>query len=239
MDISVITPAHNEELHIGKCIDSVKAAAEHASLNVEHIVAINRCTDRTEEIAVSAGCRIVHEDARILSRIRNVGAAAATGQIIVTIDADSWMSPNMFSEIKRMLDSGRYIGGGVRIWPERFSLGIVCSVMVVVPFVAWHRVASAGMFWCFKADFDELNGFDESYICVEDVDFAQRLRKLGRGKAKKYGTIRRAHITTSCRKFDLFGDWCLVRNPKMVYDIFKRKQKSADAFYYDARSGKK
>jgi glycosyltransferase involved in cell wall biosynthesis len=45
--------------------------------------------DRTEEIAVSLGCRMVREDARNLSRIRNAGVSAATGEMIVTIDADS------------------------------------------------------------------------------------------------------------------------------------------------------
>ena len=54
MAISVVTPAHNEEQYLGKCIGSVKAAAQSAQLlDVEHIVVLNRCTDRTEEVAVS------------------------------------------------------------------------------------------------------------------------------------------------------------------------------------------
>ena len=234
MDISVVTPAHNEEQYLGKCISSVKAAAQSVSAGVEHIVVVNRCTDRTEEVAVSGGCRIVREDARNLSKIRNAGVTEARGDIIVTIDADSWMSSNMFSEVIRFLNSGRFVGGGVLIYPERWSLGIVCSLMVVLPFVLWHRV-SAGMLWCYKYDFDAIGGFDESLICVEDVDFAKRLKQLGRTKSKRYGTIRKAFLTSSCRKFDQFGDWCFVRNPKVVYDIFKRNQKAAEAFYYDAR----
>jgi glycosyltransferase involved in cell wall biosynthesis len=235
MNISVITPAHNEAHYLGRCIDSVKIAAQRASIRVEHIVVLNRCTDNTEKIALSGGCRIVREDARNLSRIRNAGAAKIQGKIIVTLDADSWMSPNMFSEVVRLLDSGRYIGGGVRIYPERWSLGIVCSLMVVIPYVIWHRV-SAGMFWCYKCDFEAIGGFDESLVCVEDLDFAKRLKQLGRSRRQRYGTIRKAHVTTSCRKFDQFGDWYFVRHPWVVYDIFKRKQKAADAFYYDSRS---
>lgn len=234
MKLSVITPAHNEEDVLAACVSSVSASARHAGLDYEHIVVLNRCDDRTEEIAVSLGCRIVREDARNLSRIRNAGVHAATGEIMVTIDADSVMSPNMLSEVVRMLNTGRYVGGGVRIYPERWSLGIVCSLLVVVPFVLWHRV-SAGMFWCFKRDFDSIGGFDESLACVEDVDFGTRLKRYGRERGLRYGTIRRAHITTSCRKFDQFGDWYFVLNPGLVYDIFRRKQSVADAFYYDAR----
>lgn len=233
MDISVITPAHNEEKFIGKCTDSVKAAAEFTSLKVEHIVVVNRCSDQTEETAKAAGCTIVHEDARNISRIRNAGAAVAQGKILTTIDADSWISANMLAEVVRLLETGRFIGGGVLVRPERWSPGIFCSLLVVVAFVFWHRVGSAGMFWCYKKDFDAIGGFDESLICVEDVDFAKRLRKHGKAKSKKYGTIRKARMTTSCRKFDQFGDWCLIRNPKTVLDIFNRKQEAADRFYYD------
>ena len=147
MDISVITPAHNEEQYLGKCIESIKAAAQYAQLDSEHIVVLNRCTDRTEEIAVSSGCRVVHENARNLSRIRNAGVAEAQGNIVVTIDADSWMTTNMLSEVIRRLGSGKFIGGGVLIYPERWSLGILCSLLVLLQFLLWHRV-SAGMFWC-------------------------------------------------------------------------------------------
>jgi glycosyltransferase involved in cell wall biosynthesis len=235
MDISVVTPAHNEEHYLGKCINSVKAAAQNVSLHVEHIVILNRCTDRTEEIAISGDCRVVHENAHNLSRIRNAGVSEARGSIILALDADSWMSSNMLFEVIQYLESGKFIGGGVRIRPERWSLGIACSLMVVMPFVLWHRI-SAGMLWCYKSDFNAIGGFDESLACVEDVDFGRRLRDLGRKRCKKYGTIRRAHITTSCRKFDQFGDWYFVRNPKVVYNIFKRDQQAADFFYYNARS---
>ncbi len=242
MELSVITPAHNEEDHIEKCIDSVKAAARFlkaaarfSKCEVEHIVVLNRCTDRTESIARERGCQVVTEDARILGKIRNTGVAHASGEIVVTIDADSWMTENMLAEVVRMLGTGRFIGGGVRMYPERISLGILCSVMIAAPFILWHRITSAGLFWCTKQDFDALGGFDESLVCVEDVDFAKRLKKRGRGFGKKYGTIRRASITTSCRKFDIFGDWYLVRNPKVIYDLFSRNERAADEFYYDAR----
>jgi hypothetical protein len=232
MFISIITPAHNEEKYLGKCLSSVKKAAQSASVKYEHIVVINRCTDQTESIARSLGCRIVHENSKNLSCIRNAGVAHACGDIIVTIDADSWISENMFTEVIRMLNSGQYIGGGVRIYPERLSAGIFCSLLIVMPFVLLHGV-SVGMLWCFKSDFDAVGGFNESLICVEDIDLARRLKKLGKNTSKHYGTIRKAHMITSCRKFDQFGDWYFVRNPKLVYDIFTCKQDAANEFYYD------
>jgi glycosyltransferase involved in cell wall biosynthesis len=234
MRISVITPAHNEAAHLEKCLRSVRRAAEAAAVTHEHIVVLNRCTDETAFVAARGGGRIVHDDTRNLSHIRNCGAAVARGEILVTLDADSRVTPNMFSEVLRRLAAGRYIGGGVRIYPERWSPGIVCSLLVVAPFLLRHGV-SAGMFWCQRRDFEAIGGFDTRLVCLEDFDFARRLKAFGRRQGKRYGTIRKARLVTSCRKFDPFGDWYFIKHPKMVFDIFKRRQKAADAFYYDAR----
>ena len=66
------------------------------------IVTVNRCTDRTEEIAVARRARVVQTEARNLAKIRNTAAQSATGDIIVTIDADSRMSPKMLVDIDRL-----------------------------------------------------------------------------------------------------------------------------------------
>lgn len=233
--ISVITPAHNEEQFIEKSLCSVRAAAKEVTEVVEHIVVLNRCTDKTGEIAKRHGAKVIVEDSKNLSRIRNKGAEASKGDIVVTLDADSQMTPNMLVEVKKKLDSGIFIGGGVKILPERISFGIIFSLAVVAPFVLWHGV-SAGMFWCLKKDFDAIGGFDESLACIEDIDFGNRLKRYGRDSGKRYYKIRKAHIVTSCRKFDQFGDWYFFKNPMVVYRVFKRDQKQADQFYYDTRS---
>ena len=161
--------------------------------------------------------------------------AKATGEIIITIDADSWMTPGVIEAVARKLGSGRCIGGGAYIRPERMSLGIFCSLLLVVPFLLMHRV-SAGALWCYKRDFEAIGGFNESLVSVEDLDFAVRLKRYGKRVGRAFGTLRRDYIWTSCRKFDQFGDWYLVRNPQLVWAIFSgRNRAAADQFYYDAR----
>ncbi len=120
---SILIPARNEEKYLPGCLEAVARAATPFPDQVEVIVTVNRCTDRTEEIAVAHGARVVHTEARNLAKIRNTAAQWATGDIIVTIDADSRMSPNMLADIDRLLRSGRYIGGGVMMWPERLVAG--------------------------------------------------------------------------------------------------------------------
>lgn len=233
--ISIITPAHNEEKFIEKSLCSVLVAAKEITEPVEHIVVLNRCTDKTGEIAERLGAIVIIEGSKNLSRIRNKGVEASKGNIVVTLDADSQMTSNMLVEVKRMLDSGKFIGGGVKILPERLSLGIIFSLAVVAPFVLWHGV-SAGMFWYLKKDFDAIGGFDENMACVEDIDFGKRLKRYGKNSGKRYYKISKAHIVTSCRKFDQFGDWYFFKNPMVVYRVFKRDPKQADQFYYDNRS---
>lgn len=233
--ISLVIPAHNEEKYIGRCLASVKAAAAHIDTPVETIVVLNRCTDSTADIARRFDAAIVKENARNLAKIRNAGVRAAGGDAIVTIDADSWMSANMLTEVRRHLTAGKYIGGGVRIRPERLSAGILFSLMMVAPYILLARV-SAGMFWLTRTAFDAVGGFDEQLVSAEDYHFAVKLKQYGRAHGFKYGTIRRAHIVTSCRKFDRFGDWYLFKNPRLVREILKgHNQQAADHFYYNPR----
>jgi len=232
---SIIIPARDEEKYIGACLDSIEAAAKDFPGQVEVIVAINRCTDRTEEIARSRGAIIVHCDEKNLAKIRNTAAKHARGEIIVTIDADSTMTDNMLYEIDRKLSSGKYIGGGTVLRLDRTSLGIVISFMLFVPVIFMLGIL-AGLFWLYREDFEAIGGFDESYFSGEDIAFAKRLKAYGKTKGKRFGIISKAHIVTSSRKFDTFGDWFIITHPILVYKAFTgRHREIADEIWYDTK----
>jgi len=234
MKVSVIIPARNEEAFIGRCLESIQVAKANFDGEVEVIVSLNRCTDRTEEIAMRYGAAIVSEDSKNLSRIRNRAAEAATGDVIVTIDADSRMTPNMLCEIARQLATGKCIGGGVTILPERVSVGILVSVLLMLPYGIVHRI-SAGLFWCFRSDFMAIGGFNDGLITLEDVDFAKRLKAHGKRNGKRFKTIMRAHIVTSCRKFDQFGDWYFIKHPRFVRRLLRGSPEAADRYFYEVK----
>lgn len=235
MKISVIIPAHNEEEYLPDGLDSVAAASEICSCEVETVVVLNRCSDRTEKIARDCGALIVKEDAKNLSLIRNAGVAASSGDVIVTVDADSRIHPQFLRVILEKL-AKNYIGGGVMIFPERWSLGIVASASMVLPYVAKYRV-SAGAFWTTRGSFDAINGFNPEFVTIEDIDFAVRLRDFGRSQGKKWGTVWTAPLVTSCRKFDQFGDWHLIRDRQFVKRVFDgRDREVANEYWYDQRS---
>ena len=239
---TVVIPAHNEEKYIGKCLRSIKTAAKYVAPDrVEIIVVTNRCTDKTAAIARHYGARVLNNNKKCIASIRNTGIYAASGKIVVTIDADSVMTKYSLVEIKSMLQSGRYIGGGANPMFDRMSVGIAFSSLYVALNLLPTMIKNGGylsgaMFWFYKKDFDMIGGFDESLVSLEDMDFAKRLKKLGAGRGQKYGTLKRSYVITSSRKFDEFGDWYLIKNRKLTKRIFTGKDRdAADQFYYDVR----
>ena len=237
---SVVIPAHNEEKYIGRCIGAVRSAAKYVSPDsVEIIVVANRCTDNTCAIARYFGARVLVNDEKCIAAVRNTGVNAAKGEIVVTIDADSLMTKYSLAEIRELLRSGEYIGGGANPKFDRASLGIAVSSIYValnlLPVMLKNGgYLSGAMFWFYKRDFDTIGGFDESLVSLEDMDFAKRLKKLGDRRGKRYGTLKRSYVTTSSRKFDQFGDWYLIKNRQLTKRIFTGKDRSAaDSFYYD------
>jgi len=232
---SVVVPAHNEELLLPRGLAAIAAASEPVE-SVEVIVVANRCTDSTIAIAQRAGAVVVESDARNIAAVRNAGARAAHGDALVTVDADCVMSPRALAEIGRLLESGRYVGGGTKVLPERKSPGIraTYAVMEVTSFLA--RM-SAAMFWCRLADFIEIGGFDEQLLLAEDVEFARRLRAHGRETGRRFKKLRTAPVVASTRKFDRFGDWHMFRMALELREIraaYKGTDSAwADRYFFD------
>ena len=237
MKFSVIIPAHNEAKFLPACLSAVNRAITQHHADAEIIVILNRCTDATEQIALSNGARVVREDQRNLSAIRNTGARAATGDVLVTVDADSIVSENLFAEIEQKLKTGRYIGGGVTIRMERTSPGIALTMLMLNVFMFFTRL-SGGVYWCSLEDFRAVDGFDEKLPFGEDLDFAKRLRAHGHLTRRSFTTLKQAYIVTSCRKFDKFGDWYFFKmvlfHSKEVRDGLQGKSTEfQDSYFYD------
>ena len=129
----------------------------------------------------------------------------------------------------------KIIGGGAFVLPERWSLGIVCSAFMAIPYLAKYRLSFAA-FWTTREAFEAIDGFNPDFVTIEDLDFAVRLRDYGKTICKKWGTVWSAPLITSCRKFDQYGDWHLVRDRNFLKRVFDGSdQKIADEYWYDQR----
>src|SRR5947209_3808370 len=99
MKISIIVPAFNEEKLIKETLSRILAASESFSrqgYEFELIVCDNNSSDRTAELSRAMGARVVFEPINQIARARNAGAAAATGNWLLFIDADSHPDPELF-----------------------------------------------------------------------------------------------------------------------------------------------
>ncbi len=236
-----MVPAFDEERLLPTLLDSVDAARESYSGGpgaIEVIVADNASTDRTAEVAIARGCRVVRVERRMIAAARNGGARAALGEVVAFIDADSRIHPDTFTVIDALLASRRFVGGATGVRPERWSLGIAATWAVLSPIACALRL-DAGVVFCRHADFDAVGGYPEDRLFAEDVAFLMRLRRLGRGRGQTLARNTRAKAVTSARKFDEHGDWhyfrVMIRAGPLMFRPSALVPRWLTAYWYDRR----
>lgn len=98
--ISVVIPCYNEEAAIGACLDALASQIPQPS---EVIVVDNNCTDRTAEIAQSYSfVTVIQETEQGMTPARNAGMAAASGDVLARIDADTIVQPGWIEALERI-----------------------------------------------------------------------------------------------------------------------------------------
>ena len=207
--ISVVIPAHNEEKYVGRCIRSIKNAAQNYSGDVEIIVVCNRCTDNTAKIAKKLGARVITNEDRCIAKVRNAGICSAKGDIIVTIDCDNRMTKGTLKEIAFLLGTGKYIGGGAPIRFERNSVPLYLNDLLCRLSFGITGLY-CGIFWAEKTTFKSIGGFVEKKA-MEDAATAKALKAYGKQHGKKYTVLRKNVLINSTRKYDDMGDWLYLK----------------------------
>lgn len=87
--VSVVIPAMNEEEGIGDVLDEIpRADIERMGYDLEVIVVDGESVDRTRDIAADKGARVLIEPRKGYGRAYKTGFERATGDIVVTGDAD-------------------------------------------------------------------------------------------------------------------------------------------------------
>ncbi len=207
--LSLIVPAYNEQDYLPPLLGSVKIASGcHNNKNncIEVIVADHCSTDGTAEVALSYGCRVVRVEKRVIAAVRNAGAAAAIGDILMFVDADSVIHRDTFNPVEKAMSEPGIIGGATGVKMERMSPGIALSYWAMVPML-WISGIDTGVVFCRKKDFIATDGYNEEVLFAEDVQFLMNLKQLGRSRDQKLVKLHSTRAITSARKFDKRGDW--------------------------------
>ena len=196
--ISFILPAHNEAALIAATLQALHEAVSLLALEHETIVVADACSDDTAAIALDAGANVVVVDHRHIAATRNAGAAAASGQTLFFIDADTHVDATVIRAALAALRAGAVGGGaGVRLlghlsWYERWGEAFLLRVFRIT------RIAPGCFVFCTRVAFESAGGFDLRYYAGEDVAFSRALARQGRF------VILREAVRTSARKLRTF-----------------------------------
>lgn len=207
LKISVIIPAYNEERLLGETLRQVRAAMTaftQRAWNTELIVCDNNSTDRTAEIARAAGATVVFEPVNQIARTRNAGAAVATGDWLVFVDADSHPTVELFADAAEQIQSGRCVAGGstVRL-AGRHPLANVAAALWNWTSRATHWLAGSFIF-CEAATFRAIGGFSQELFASEEIDLSKRLQAVARTTGRTVVILHRHPLLTSDRKAHLY-----------------------------------
>jgi cellulose synthase/poly-beta-1,6-N-acetylglucosamine synthase-like glycosyltransferase len=183
--VSVVIPAYNAEATISECVSRVFESSYEA---VEVILVDDGSTDETLALAKRFPVRVVRSKGRLrAAAARNLGARAATGDLLFFIDTDVMLRPD---SIERLV--GRFGAGDVDAIcgvqsAEMRHRGLASQYKNL--WMRWTYLRAQGEVPLFCATaaaircsaFWQAQGFDLNYTTssLEDTAFGQKLARLG------------------------------------------------------------
>ncbi|HXP04079.1 MAG TPA: glycosyltransferase [Stellaceae bacterium] len=183
--VSVVVCAYNAERTMEKCLVSL----EHLNYPDYEVIVVNDGSkDRTLAISEShPSCRIISQQNEGLSVARNVGAEAATGEIVAYTDSDCVADPDWLNYLVGTMETKGFAAcGGPNFPPAEDEL--VPEAVAVSPGAPCHvllddEVAEhiAGCNMAFRRDvLLGIGGFDPIFRAAgDDVDICWRLQDAG------------------------------------------------------------
>jgi rSAM/selenodomain-associated transferase 2 len=200
MTISVVIPTLNEDGNIVSLIRHLQIHAGTALLEV--IVVDGGSHDQTVRLARKAGATVTDSNTRGRAAQMNCGALLAKGDILYFVHADTLPPPSFTVDIQRAISEGYDLGryrtkflSGKKLlrlnaWFTRFDLFI--------------GMGGDQTLFIRKGLFEELGGFNEELVLMEDYEFCARARKKGRY------TILDGAALVSARKYEK-NSWLQVQ----------------------------
>jgi glycosyltransferase involved in cell wall biosynthesis len=122
--VSAVIPCLNEERTLGLCIEKAILSFAELGMEGEVVVADNGSTDRSVEIALQLGARVVHERRKGYGAALFRGIAESRGEIIVIADADDSYDWSAIAPLVRKVADGYDLVMG-----NRFKGGIKQGAM--------------------------------------------------------------------------------------------------------------
>lgn len=207
--LSIIIPTLNEEKYIARTVSSLKAG-----LNLPHeiIITDGHSHDGTVTIAKTAGAdqAVVHDgqSKQTIAAGRNAGAAVASGEFLIFIDADCTIPEinHFFDKIVHHFERDPELVAvnvairvepGQETWADWMVYNLFNDYLWFVNNILHYGMAAGEFQMIRRSAFEKLHGYNPTLVAAEDIDLFARLSKIGRVRYEKglkvYHSGRRAH----------------------------------------------
>jgi len=203
MRVSVIIPAFNEEATIHRTLDSLRKQDYQGPMEI--IVVDNKSADHTARVAEAWGARVVREDRKGYVYALKCGFEHASGEILITTDADTVVPPNWISTLVAAFAEDSQIvavGGMVEFydanWKGSFFARCVLPVALAYDRLCFSYPHLWGATMAVRRDsFLEAGGWTGKFNLHADADLSRRMARVGRVKM-----IESLRVATSARRFN-------------------------------------
>lgn len=193
--LSIIVPVLNEAARLPALLVGLAPFREAA----EVIVVDGGSTDGSAEAARAAGWARVLAAPRGRARQMNAGAAAACGEVLLFLHADTSLPPTALEDIRAALADPPVVGGrfDVRLDSPRPIYRAVETLTNLRS--RWTGIWTGDQaIFVRRAVFERLGGFPDIPL-MEDVELSRRLKRAGRRACL------RSRVTASARKWEREG----------------------------------
>lgn len=189
--ISIVIPTYNEAGGIQGLVRYLLAAGNGPAPEI--IVSDGGSTDNTPELARTAGAKVIQSPEKGRAAQMNAGAAAASGDILYFLHADTFPPADFKDAILRSCAAGHSAGCfrlrfdeehwflKVNAWFTRFDIDSI-------------RFGDQSLY-IRKSDFDRIGGFRKDHVVMEDQEIISRIRKITRFR------VLPATVVTSAQKY--------------------------------------
>jgi rSAM/selenodomain-associated transferase 2 len=173
LKISVIIPTLNEAANIQGIIEFI---LNHGNNSIADLIVVDGGSkDATVKLAIQSGARVLISPMQSRASQMNLGARHATGDILYFVHADVKLLPTFVEDIRQSV-SGMNASGCYRY---RFDSDKV-MLRINGYCTRFDKLMCRGgdqTLFITKQAFENLGGYNEEYIVMEDYEFLIRLRK--------------------------------------------------------------
>ncbi len=182
MRFSIVVPAYNEADYLANTLSSLQSQDFRGPYEV--IVVDNNSTDDTAKVAERFGVRVLRETRQGVCAARQRGAEAASGEILISADADTVYPPQWLTSLDRLFRTSPAVAvaGPCRYenpswWARAYPallFGVVAQVAAHTGFVLYVSATNLAVR---RAEFP---GYDARLTQGGDeLDLLRRLRRRG------------------------------------------------------------